>query len=76
MEKYDVVVCGGGVSGIAAAKKEKKNGLKTLIIEKDTPGGQLVKTKLIKNYPKHFFLMLQRKVIITGVTYHNLNQIR
>ena len=35
MEKYDVIIAGGGVSGIAAAYTAAKNGLKTLIIEKE-----------------------------------------
>ena len=47
MEKYDVVVCGGGVSGIAAAYTASKNGLKTLIIEKESFLGGSITSSLV-----------------------------
>ena len=31
---YDVIVCGGGVAGVAAAVSAAKNGCSTLLIEK------------------------------------------
>ena len=33
-KEYDVIVCGGGVAGVAAAVTAANNGLKTLLIEK------------------------------------------
>lgn len=48
---YDVIIIGAGPAGMSAAIYASRANLKTLIIEKDTPGGQLVKTKSIKNYP-------------------------
>ncbi len=47
MEKYDVIVCGGGVSGIAAAYIASKNGLKTLVIEKDSFLGGSITSSLV-----------------------------
>ena len=47
MEKYDVIVCGGGVSGIAAAYIASKNGLKTLIIEKESYLGGAITSSLV-----------------------------
>ncbi|PWJ95106.1 FAD dependent oxidoreductase [Oceanotoga teriensis] len=42
MKKYDVIIIGGGISGISAAISCSKLGLKTLIIEKNNnPGGVL-----------------------------------
>src|SRR6056297_351343 len=35
MEDYDVIVVGGGIAGSIAAKFTAKNGLKTLLIEKE-----------------------------------------
>ena len=40
-KKYDVIVCGGGVAGVAAAVTAANNGLKTLLIEKSNILGGL-----------------------------------
>lgn len=48
---YDVIVIGSGPAGMTAAVYTSRGGLKTLIIEKDAPGGKLVKTNEIENYP-------------------------
>lgn len=47
MEKYDVIIAGGGVSGIAAAYTAAKNGLKTLIIEKEAFLGGSITSSLV-----------------------------
>ena len=47
MEKYDVIIAGGGVSGIAAAYTAAKNGLKTLIIEKESFLGGSITSSLV-----------------------------
>lgn len=47
--EYDVIVAGGGVSGIAAALTAKNRGLKVLLIEKQTVLGGLATSGLI-NY--------------------------
>ena len=38
---YDVIVCGGGVAGVAAAVSSAKNGLSTLLLEKSNILGGL-----------------------------------
>ncbi len=48
---YDVIIIGSGPAGMSAAIYASRGNLKTLIIEKDTPGGQMVKTEKITNYP-------------------------
>ena len=40
-KSYDVIVCGGGVAGVAAAVTAAKNGMKTLLIEKSNILGGL-----------------------------------
>lgn len=44
---YDVIVCGGGVAGVAAAVSTAKNGLSTLILEKSNILGGLATLGLI-----------------------------
>ncbi|WP_210521670.1 FAD-dependent oxidoreductase [Hymenobacter terricola] len=49
-ELYDVVVIGAGPAGLAAAVYGASEGLKTLVIEKETPGGQAGSSSRIENY--------------------------
>jgi len=48
---YDVVIIGGGPSGLSAAIYASRAGLKTLLIEKAAYGGQMTTTAAIDNYP-------------------------
>jgi len=50
-KKYDVVVVGAGPAGIAAAIYLGRGRLETLVIEKGIPGGQILLTDWIENYP-------------------------
>lgn len=47
---YDLVVVGAGPAGLAAAVYGASEGLRTLVIEPEAPGGQAGTTSLIKNY--------------------------
>jgi thioredoxin reductase (NADPH) len=47
---YDVTIIGAGPSGLAAAVYGGSEGLKTLLIEKHSPGGQAGKSSRIENY--------------------------
>lgn len=47
MEKFDVVVVGGGAGGIACAWNAAKSGLKTLLIEKNIHLGGLITSALV-----------------------------
>ena len=48
---YDVIIIGGGPGGLSAALYSGRSRLKTLMIEKAFPGGQLAITAEIENYP-------------------------
>ncbi len=50
-ETYDVVIVGGGPAGLAAAIYTGRARLNTLILEKALPGGQILLTDWIENYP-------------------------
>lgn len=47
---YDLVVVGAGPAGLAAAVYGSSEGLKTLVIEPEAPGGQAGTTSKIENY--------------------------
>jgi thioredoxin reductase (NADPH) len=47
---YDLVVVGAGPAGLAAAVYGASEGLKTLVIEPEAPGGQAGTTSKIENY--------------------------
>jgi thioredoxin reductase (NADPH) len=47
---YDVVIIGGGPAGLAAAVYASSEGLSTLLIEEEAPGGQAGQSSLIENY--------------------------
>lgn len=51
MKSYDVVVIGGGPAGMTAALYLLRSGVKTAMIEKLAPGGQVLMTAEIENYP-------------------------
>ena len=48
---YDVVILGAGPAGLSAALYAGRACLKTLLIEKAMPGGQITLTNDIENYP-------------------------
>jgi thioredoxin reductase (NADPH) len=47
---YDMVIVGGGPAGLAAAVYGASEGLKTLLVEREAPGGQAGTTSRIENY--------------------------
>lgn len=48
---YEVIIVGGGPTGLAAAVYTGRSLLKTLVLEKNIPGGQIVNSAAIDNYP-------------------------
>ena len=48
---YDCIIIGGGPAGLAAALYTARDRFKTLILEKFMPGGQIINTEQIENYP-------------------------
>jgi thioredoxin reductase (NADPH) len=50
LPSYDLVIIGGGPAGLAAAVYGASEGLRTLLVEGEAPGGQAGTTSRIENY--------------------------
>ncbi len=48
--EYDVIIIGGGPAGLAAAVYGGSEGLRTMMIEREAPGGQAGTSSRIENY--------------------------
>ena len=51
MERYDLIIVGAGPAGLTAGLYGGRARLKTLILESGVPGGTLLKTEKIEDYP-------------------------
>ena len=51
MKQYDVIIIGAGPAGLTAGIYALRGGLSALIVERDAPGGQILKTHDIENFP-------------------------
>jgi thioredoxin reductase (NADPH) len=49
-EHYDLIVVGGGPAGLGAAVYGASEGLRTVMVEREAPGGQAGQSSLIENY--------------------------
>ena len=50
MLDFNTIVIGAGPAGMAAALYLKRAGIEVLLIDKDAPGGQMLKTSKVENY--------------------------
>ena len=50
LEFYDLAIVGGGPAGLAAAVYGASEGLKTIMVEREAPGGQAALSSRIENY--------------------------
>lgn len=48
---YDVVIIGAGPGGMTAALYTSRSNLSTLVLERGVPGGELLNTAEVENYP-------------------------
>ncbi|MFC1595945.1 thioredoxin-disulfide reductase [Candidatus Margulisiibacteriota bacterium] len=51
MQEYDVIIIGGGPAGLTAGIYAARARLKTVVIEQAIPGGQIILTSDVENYP-------------------------
>jgi thioredoxin reductase (NADPH) len=50
LTEYDTIIIGGGPAGLAAAVYGASEGLRTLVVEREAPGGQAETSSRIENY--------------------------
>ena len=50
LSEYDTMIVGGGPAGLAAAVYGASEGLRTLVVEREAPGGQAGTSSRIENY--------------------------
>jgi thioredoxin reductase (NADPH) len=50
-DTYDLIIIGGGPGGLTAGLYGARANLKTLVLERYLPGGQLANTELVEDYP-------------------------
>jgi thioredoxin reductase (NADPH) len=48
---FDVIIIGAGPAGLSAGIYAKRAGLECIILEKGVPGGQVLTSPNIENYP-------------------------
>jgi thioredoxin reductase (NADPH) len=51
LERYDIVIIGGGPAGLTAAIYATRSLRRVAVLERGVPGGQIATTDLIENYP-------------------------
>lgn len=51
MEHWDLIIIGSGPAGLTAGLYGARSGLKTLVLEEKIPGGAVIDTPLVENYP-------------------------
>jgi len=51
MNRYEVIIIGGGPAGLTAGLYASRSGLKALLLERGMFGGQIVNARQVDNYP-------------------------
>ncbi|MFA4835791.1 MAG: FAD-dependent oxidoreductase, partial [Dehalococcoidia bacterium] len=49
--RYQIIIIGGGPAGLTSGIYATRAGLKTLLLERMAPGGQIINSELVENYP-------------------------
>jgi len=70
----DVVIVGGGPSGLAAGIYTVRSGLNAAVIERDALGGQIATTPIVENYPG--FTQVGGKTLVDILVSHALQYVQ
>ncbi|MDD4051741.1 MAG: NAD(P)/FAD-dependent oxidoreductase, partial [candidate division Zixibacteria bacterium] len=50
-KQYDIVIVGGGPGGLTAGMYGSRANMKTVVVERFLPGGQIANTEEVEDYP-------------------------
>ena len=67
MKKYDLIVVGGGISGVAAAVSAAREGLTVLLIEKTGQLGGAMSASLVYPFMLYFTKDSERRLLCAGI---------
>jgi thioredoxin reductase (NADPH) len=70
----DIVIVGGGPSGLAAGIYAVRSGLNAAVIERDALGGQIATTPIVENYPG--FTQVGGKTLVDILVSHALQYVQ
>ncbi|MGH7519190.1 MAG: thioredoxin-disulfide reductase [Gemmatimonadales bacterium] len=70
IHRYEVVIIGGGPAGLCAALYAGRGMLKTVLLERGVPGGELLNTEWIEDYPG--FKQIKGRDLAQAMTEHAL----
>jgi len=70
----DLVIVGGGPSGLSAGIYAARSGLKTVVVEKGVLGGQVATTPVVENYPG--FKQVGGKTLVDIMVTHALEYVQ
>ncbi|MCS7165675.1 MAG: thioredoxin-disulfide reductase [Candidatus Calescibacterium sp.] len=79
---YDCIIVGAGAAGLTAAMYAARLGMSVIVFEKQLPGGQLLLTNEIENYPGHIKIsgpqiseILTKQAQIAGAKINTLEEV-
>ena len=76
MQKYDLRVVGGGISGVAAATTAAREGLSVLLIEKFGSLGGAMSNSLVYPFMKHYLRLNGEKQFLSASIFSEMKERR
>ena len=66
IEEFEVIIIGGGPAGLCAAMYAGRGMLKAVLLERGMPGGELLNTEWIDDYPGFEHILGRGSAVVVG----------